>query len=196
MAIRAYWEQDGVNRQCWPRSGERVIWYKRISATKILPTEHASLYQELPYRFRTSVEVERCCFRPRHYDHVDVFRPSRSVGAVDLAQVPFQAVAHNRPADLAGYGETNLSTLSFPPGHVTHESPPRPPLAVFKHVQKFALAGEAFPPRKTMWPGHNRLMPSNVMRTAVSGPLRGAAGSLPGRSPSPSASKIRDCVSA
>ena len=164
-AIIAYWEHVGVNRQFGPSKGERIIWYRRMIATRtLLITRRLSWFQETPHSLGAFVEVQGRCFRPRHDDNMHVLRELGAMGPVEFAQEPLDAIPHHCRADFSRYSQPEFPAFTFPPSHITNERGPHALSTVPKHDLISALLGEPLTPWKPLWPRHNRLAASSLQR--------------------------------
>jgi hypothetical protein len=112
----------------------------------MLPTPRVSLVEEPPHRMFTLPEIESRRVGARDQDHVNIVPHNGSLGPVNLSQVTLHPVANNCLADLARYGKSKLSSLTWAADGVTDKGPSHvlPPLGV--NAQVFRTPKEPFAP--------------------------------------------------
>jgi hypothetical protein len=86
-----------------------------------------------------------------------------ALGPIYFAEIPLDPVAHHRVADFTRYGESKLTSLTFPPGYKTDERGTHVAAAILAGGPIIASAGEAFPSRVRIQARHNRLITSKSL---------------------------------
>lgn len=139
-------------------------WYARMHATITLLTEHLMFAEKPPHCFGALVEVDFFRVRTRHNHDVNIAGQSGPVSAIDLTKVPFDSIPHDRPADSARHGKSELPSLTFPPGHVADKRLTHPLRSVLEHRVVLSFAGEPLSVGKRVLARHNKPITSRLSR--------------------------------
>ena len=145
-------------------------WYARMQTTITLLTEHLMFAEEPPHCFGALMEVHVPRVRARHYHDVDVVGQSCPVSAIDLPQIPFDAISHDGLADSARHSKSELPSLTFPPGHVTDERSAHPLRSVPEHRVVLCFASEPLSVGKRVLARHNKPITSRLSRQTFPSP--------------------------
>lgn len=135
-----------------------------MHAISNLPTQRASPCEELTHRSSAFFETKRRRRGAGDDDNVRVVRQLGAVKPIQFPQQPLYPVANNRTPYFLRYGETELPSLSFPPGNVANKVTSDLLVPTTVYGKKFGSSGEPFLAGKAIDARHNRVIPSSLCR--------------------------------